>query len=197
MNCNLPHSNSWYTCCKNLNYILKCFVCFSGRFSVGWTAGTVSPWRISELLRIKQRKSLIRWADQLVIYASAFWLFDSTLFHIWGRTKESHLFWLDHVPENDVHGLKMATHKFIVYIWLGLIKTTTFVYEWWIGGRGHTGPSHHSIGMWSLVGTVTTLSLLIQFYRTHRQEKIILRFAKINKLMHWVRRLHRYLVSGY
>ena len=55
-----------YTC-KNLKYILKCFVCFSGRFSVGWTAGTVWPWRISELLKIKLKKSLMRWADLLVI----------------------------------------------------------------------------------------------------------------------------------
>ena len=39
-----------------------------------------------------------------------------------GKKKELHLFWLDHVPENNMHSLKMATHKFIVYIWHGLIK---------------------------------------------------------------------------
>jgi len=34
-------------------------------------------------------------------YAVALWHFDNSLFHIWGRTKELHLFWLEHVPEND------------------------------------------------------------------------------------------------
>jgi hypothetical protein len=51
-------------------------------------------------------------------------------------------------------------------------------------GFGDTGTSHHRVGTWSLVGTITTISLLVHFYRIHRQRKTILGFVRINKLMH-------------
>jgi hypothetical protein len=141
MNHGLLLSKCCYSCCKNLNCMLRCFVCFSGRFSIGWTSGTVWPWRISELLRIKQKKSLIRWADLLVgylvgqdYYAVALWQYFVS--HM-GKNKRIAFVLVGTCSWERCARLKMATHKFIVYIWHGLIKNIfIFVNEWWIGGWG-------------------------------------------------------------